>query len=155
MASRAVPGSSGQSSAAITALSRPGWLTFAAVVMFSVGVGRVISAIYYFADSSRVNNLTLGAFGGHLFLWGIWDLIIAVIAFLAGWALLNGDVFGRIIGYVWAGVVLVQSFLELTYAPWYGGISAVVSLLVIYALSTTSSWTSVTDHDVSDPGVTL
>jgi hypothetical protein len=26
----------------------------------------------------------------------------------------------------------------MTYAPWYGGIAAAVSLLVIYALSTTS-----------------
>jgi hypothetical protein len=158
MASRPAPGSSGQSPA-ITALGRPGWLTFAAVVMFSVGVGRVISAIYYFADSNRVNNLTLGAFGGHLFLWGLWDLIIAAIAFWAGWSLLNGDAFGRVIGYLWAGVVLIQSFLEMTYAPWYGFVSAAVSLLVIYALSTTSSWTGsaeqVTDHDVSDPGITL
>ena len=139
MASQAVPSSSAQSSA-VTALSRPGWLTFAAVVMFSVGLGRVISAIYYFADSNRVNNLTLGAFGGHLFLWGLWDLLIAAIAFWAGWSLLNGDMFGRVIGYLWAGLVLIQSFLELTYAPWYGGIAAAVSLLVIYALSTTSSW---------------
>ena len=129
-------GSSRQSSEAITALTRPGWLAFAAVVMFSVGVGRVISAIYYLADSSRVNDLSLGLFGGHLFLWGIWDLIIAAIAFWAGWSLLHGEVLGRIIGYLFAGVVLVQSFLEMTYAPWYAGISAAVSLLVIYALST-------------------
>jgi hypothetical protein len=148
MASQAVPDSPGQSSAAITALDRPGWLTFTAVVLFSVGVGRVISAIYYFADSNRVNNLTLGAFGGHLFLWGIWDLIIAAIAFWAGSSLLNGDVFGRVIGYLWAGVVLVQSFLEMTYAPWYGGISAAVALLVIYALSTTSGWAGPTDGDI-------
>jgi hypothetical protein len=142
MASQGVRGPFGQASGAVTALERPGWLTFAAVVMLAVGVGRVISAIYYFADSSRVNNLTLGAFGGHLFLWGIWDLIIAAIAFWAGWSLLHGDTFGRIIGYLWAAVVLVQSFLELTYAPWYGGISAAVALLVIYALSTTSSWSA-------------
>jgi hypothetical protein len=141
MASPGVPASSGQSSAAITALSRPGWLTFAAVIMLAVGVGRVISAIYYFADSSRVNNLTLGAFGHHLFLWGIWDLIIAAIALWAGYSLLNGDMFGRIIGYLWAGVVLVQSFLEMTYAPWYGAIAAGIAILVIYALSTTSDWT--------------
>jgi hypothetical protein len=91
MASQAVPG---HSSTAIAALDRPGWLTFAAVVMFSIGLGRVVSAIYYFADSNRVNDLTLGAFGGHLFLWGIWDLVIAAIAFWAGWSLLNGDMFG-------------------------------------------------------------
>src|SRR5262245_63860001 len=118
MASQAVPGSSGQSSAAITALSRPGWLTFAAVVMLWVGVGRVISAIYYFADSHRVNDLALGAFGGHLFLWGIWDLIIAAIAFWAGWSLLHGDKGARSVGCLFAGRLLVQSFLAMTYPPW-------------------------------------
>jgi hypothetical protein len=68
------------SSQALQGLYRPGWLTFAAIVLFSVGCLRVISAIYYFADSARVNDLTLGAFGHHLFLWGIWDLIIALLA---------------------------------------------------------------------------
>jgi hypothetical protein len=57
------------SSQPLQGLYRPGWLTFAAIVLFSVGCLRVISAIYYFADSARVNNLNLGAFGHHLFLW--------------------------------------------------------------------------------------
>ena len=140
MSSQAAPAQAGTSSG-LAALSRPGWLTFAAVVMLSVGCLRVLSAIYYFADSARVNNLTAGALGDHLFLWGLWDLLIAALALYAGWSLLGGNTFGRIVGYLWAGVVLVQSFVEMTYAPWYGGIAAVVSVLVIYALSTTSNWT--------------
>ena len=67
MSSQAMPAST--SSSMLSSLSRPGWLTFAAVVMFSVAVLRVISAVYYFADSHRVNDLSLGAFGHHLFLW--------------------------------------------------------------------------------------
>src|SRR5690349_4575516 len=104
------------SSQALQGLYRPGWLTFAAIVLFSVGCLRVISAIYYFADSARVNNLNLGAFGHHLFLWGIWDLIIALLALWGGWSLLSGNMFGRVIGYLWAGVVIVQSFLILGYS---------------------------------------
>jgi hypothetical protein len=128
------------SSSALNALNRPGWLTFAAIVMFAFGCLRLISAIYYFADSVRVNNLTLGAFGGHLFLWGIWDLVIAGLAFWAAWSLLGGYVFGRVIGYLWAGFVIVQSFLILAYAPWFGFASMILATLVIYALSLTSGW---------------
>ena len=34
-------------------LNRPGWLTFAAVVLFAVGILQVISAIYFFASEEH------------------------------------------------------------------------------------------------------
>jgi hypothetical protein len=125
---------------AYSALRRPGWLTFAAVVMFSVGVLRAITALYYFADSARVNNLTGGAFGTHVFLWGIWDLAIAVLAIWAGYSLLNGNMFGRIIAYFWAGLVLIQGFLILGSAPWYGFGAILLAILVIYAISVSADY---------------
>jgi hypothetical protein len=125
---------------AYSALRRPGWLTFAAVVMFSVGVLRAITALYYFADSARVNNLTGGAFGTHVFLWGIWDLAIAVLAIWAGYSLLNGNMFGRIIAYLWAGLVLIQGFLILGSAPWYGFGAILLAILVIYAISVSADY---------------
>ena len=128
----------------LASLGRSGWLTFAAVVMFSVGCLRIISAIYYFADSHRVNDLTLGAFGHHLFFWGLWDLGIALLALAAGWSLLQDNMFGRVLGYIWAGVVLVQSFMILNYAPWFGFAAMILAVLVIYGLSRTSGWTDQT-----------
>ena len=38
------------STQAYSGLNRPGWLTFAAVVMFAVAFLRIISAIYYFFE---------------------------------------------------------------------------------------------------------
>jgi hypothetical protein len=124
----------------VSALERPGWLTFASVVMISVGFLRFISAISYFADSVRVNDLSDGLFGHQFFLWGLWDLVIAGLAFWGGMSLLGGNTFGRVIGYVWATLVIVQSFLVLAYAPWFGFGSIALAVLVIYALSSTSSW---------------
>jgi hypothetical protein len=128
------------STQAYSGLNRPGWLTFAAVVMFAVGVLRFISALYYFADSTRVANVSAGAFGNHLFLWGLWDLLIAVLAIWAGYSLLSGNTFGRVVGYIWAIAVIVESFLLLAYAPWFGFATLILATLVIYALSTTSDW---------------
>lgn len=125
---------------AYSGLNRPGWLTFAAVTLFAVGFLRAISAIYYFADSARVVNVSAGALGGHLFLWGLWDLVIAVLAFAAGYSLLSGNTFGRVIGYMWAVVVIVQSFLIIEYAPWFGFGTLLLAILVIYALSASSDW---------------
>jgi hypothetical protein len=124
----------------MSGLQRPGWLTFAAVVLFSVGCLRIISAIYYFADSARVVNVTNGAFGGHIFLWGLWDLVIAMLALAGGYSLLSGNTFGRVIGYIWAIVVIVQSFLLIAYAPWFGFSALLLAILVMFALSATSDW---------------
>lgn len=122
---------------AYSELRRPGWLTFAAVVMISVGVVRAISAIYYFADSARVNNVANGAFSNHLFLWGLWDLLIAVIAIWAGYSLLSGQTFGRVAAFIWAGLVIIQAFLLLGSAPWYSFAALLLAILVIYAVSVT------------------
>jgi len=124
----------------MTGLRRPGWLTFAAVVMFAVGGLRIISGIAYLADSNKVNDLSSGLFGGNLFWWGLWDLGIAALALYAGYSLLSGNTFGRVVGYVWAIVVLIQSFLILSYAPWYGFAAMLLAVLVMCALSTTSDY---------------
>jgi hypothetical protein len=128
------------STQAYTALRRPGWLTFAGVVMISVGVLRAISAIYYFADSGRVNDLGNGAFSNHLFLWGLWDLGIAVFAVWAGFSLLKGNMFGRVIAYLWAGLVIIQGFLTLGVAPWFSFAAILLAVLVMYAVSVTADY---------------
>ena len=140
MDSQAMPSRGASSSQTMSTHQRPGWLTFAAVVMFAIGVERLIAAIYYFADSARVADLRLGAFGGHLFLWGIWELVIAGLAFWASSSLLRGDTFGRVIGYIWAIVVIVENFMSINVSPWSSTASLVIAILVIYALSTTSGW---------------
>jgi hypothetical protein len=127
------------STQAMEGLRRPGWLTFVAVVLISVGCLRVISAIYYFANSARINNLSYGAFGHHLFVWGLWDALIAVLALWGGWSLLNGNnTFGRIIGYIWGALVLIQSFMILGSSPWFGFAAMILAILVLYGLAVTS-----------------
>jgi hypothetical protein len=112
-----------------------GWLTFAAIVMFSIGFLRIISAISYFSDSSKVNDLTGGLFGDSLWAWGLWDLVIAALALFAGYSLLGGGGFGRVVGYVWGVVVIVESFLIIGLAPWYAAGAIGLATLVIYGLA--------------------
>jgi len=112
-----------------------GWLGFAAIVLFSVGFFRIISAIAYFADSHKLNDLTNGLFSGHTWAWGLWDLLIATLAILAGISLLGGGGFGRVIGYIWAVLVIVQSFTIIQIAPWYAAFAIILAILVIYGLA--------------------
>ena len=114
-----------------------GWLAFAAVIMFSVGFFRIISAIAYFADSHKLNNLTNGLFSGHAWAWGVWDLLIAAAAIFAGVSLMSGGGFGRVVAYIWAVLVIVQSFLIIGLTPWYAFTMIALGTLVVYGLATT------------------
>jgi hypothetical protein len=115
--------------------SRRGWVVFAAIVMLSVGFLRLISGISYLADSHKVNDLTLGLFGDNLWAWGIWDLGIAILALWAGYSLLANGSFGRVVAYIWAIFVIVNSFLIMGVAPWFAFAMIALAIFVIYGLT--------------------
>jgi len=112
-----------------------GWLGFAAIVMFAVGFFRIISAITYFANSYKLNNLTNGLFSGHNWAWGLWDLLIAALAILAASSILAGGGFGRVLGYIFGVLVIVQGFTIIGIAPWYAAFSIIIGILVVYGLA--------------------
>ena len=116
---------------------RSGWLEFAGIVLLAVGFFRIISAIAYFSDSRKLNDLTNGLFSNHFWAWGLWDLAIAALAIMAGFSLFTNGGFGRVFAYIWAVLVIVQSFTIINYAPWYGALSIAVAGLVVYGLATT------------------
>ena len=118
--------------------SRNGWVTFAAIVMFAIAFTRIIAAFTYFDDSSDVNNLANSIFGNDLWTAGIWDLVIAAFAFFAGYSLLGGGGFGRVVAYIWAVLVIVQSFLTIGVAPWWSVTMIALAAGVIYGLASSS-----------------
>ena len=119
-----------------------GWLEFTAIVMFAVGFFRIITAIAYFEKSTKIDDLRSGLFSNHLWAWGIWDLLSAATAIAAGCSLLGGGAFGRVIGYIWAILVIVQGFVVISVAPWYGAAALALGALVAYGLSATTAETS-------------
>jgi len=114
-----------------------GWPEFAAVLLFAVGFFRVISAISYFADSHKINNLSGGLFGSQTWVWGLWDLGIAALALFGGMSLIKGGSFGRIVAYAWAVLVIVQGFSSIQRAPWYSALAIALAVMVIYGLART------------------
>jgi hypothetical protein len=121
--------------------SRRGWVVFAAIVMASVGFLRIISGISYLSDSHKVNDLTLGLFGDNLWAWGLWDLGIAIIALWAAYSLLGGGTFGRVVAYLWAVLVIVNSFLIMGVAPWFAFAMIALAVFVVYGLAAAASET--------------
>ena len=121
-------------------MRRPGWLTFAAMIMFAVCFTRTISGINYLAGGSQISDLTNTVFGDQLKVWGVWDLCLAALALFAGLSLLVGGGFGRVLGYIWAVWVIVQSFLIIGAAPWFAIAMIALATFVIYGLSASSDW---------------
>ena len=115
--------------------SRTGWIMLAAVVLFSVAVFRLISGISYLADSHKINDFTLGLFGDNMWAWGLWDIGIAILALWAGYSLLANGSFGRVVAYIWAALVIVNSFLVIGYAPWFAFAMIALAIFVIYGLT--------------------
>jgi hypothetical protein len=110
-------------------------LTVAAVVLIAIGCARIISAIYYFADSDRVSDVSSGPFAHHLVYWGVWDLLIAALALAAGFAILKQNEAAFVLGYSFAGLLIVQSLLLLAAAPWYGFAGLALAILIIHELA--------------------
>ena len=63
-------------------------------------------------------------------------VFLPALALLAGWSLLGNAGFGRVLAYVWAVVLIVNSFMIFGLAPWYAAAAIGLAVLVIYGLAT-------------------
>ena len=112
-----------------------GWVEFSAVVLFAVAFFRIIEAIAYLSKSHKLNDVSDGYFSNHVWGWGAWDLVIAVLAIFAGLSLLKGGGFGRVIAYIWAIIAIVNSFMIIDIAPWFAVSTMVLAGFVVYGLA--------------------
>src|SRR4051812_40135837 len=119
-----------------TVARRPGMVTFAAIIMFVVAGFETLSAILAFAGSgwwvTDMGNLVYTNF----VLWGIVDLVIALIALYAGIDLLRGGAFGIAMGYLFAGLGAIRWLFVIPAAPILAVVVIALCVMVIYALAT-------------------
>jgi hypothetical protein len=117
------------------AAHRPGMVTFAAVMMFLVAGFEALSALLAFAGTgwwvTEAGNLVYA----NLVLWGIVDLIIALIALYAGLDLLRGGTYGLVMGYLFAGLGAVRWLFVIPAAPVLAVVVIALCVMVIYGLA--------------------
>jgi hypothetical protein len=114
---------------------RPGMITFAAVMMFLVAGFEALSALLAFAGTgwwvTEAGNLVYANF----VLWGIVDLIIALIAVYAGIDLLRGGAYGLVMGYLFAGLGAIRWLFVIPAAPVLAVVVIALCVMVIYGLA--------------------
>jgi hypothetical protein len=114
---------------------RPGLVTFAAVMLFVLAGFQLVFALVEFANAAWVAVNVQGAFGGPLWAWGIIDLVLAGVAIYAGYDLLRGGTFGRIVGLIIATLSAIRWFFYLPAAPLMAIVVIAVDVIIIYGLA--------------------
>jgi hypothetical protein len=118
-----------------TTTGRPGWLTYAAIMMFVLGGFHILLAISEFADSTWVlTRLDVELFIPSLFIWGILDLIIGALALYAGFSILRGGAFGFIAGLGFAMLGVIRWLFYIPVSPVLAVVIIALDVLVIYGL---------------------
>jgi len=120
----------------LTGIGRPGLVTFAAVMMFALGGFHVLLAISEFARSTWVlSRLDIELFITSLIFWGIFDLLIGIIAVYAGVSILRGRNSGLILGFVFAACGMIRWLFYIPVSPVLAVVIIVLDALVLYGLA--------------------
>ncbi|HEY7051103.1 MAG TPA: hypothetical protein VH496_03080 [Mycobacterium sp.] len=112
-----------------------GFAYFAAIMMMVVGVVDILQGIsaivkdhYYVVGAQYLYKVDVTA-------WGWIHLILGIVLGVAGFFLLNGALWARIVGIITASLVIIANFMWLPYYPVWAIIVIAASVLVIWALT--------------------
>ena len=112
-----------------------GWVYFASLMMMLVGGFQAISGLValFKDDFYLVTEKSLLVFDYST--WGWVHLIMGIVIFAAGVALMNGAAWARMVGILLAGISLFANMAFLSAFPLWSILMIVVDVLVIYALT--------------------
>ena len=113
------------------AARRPALVTFAAILLIMLGGFELVIAITEFFQYAFG---TLPPLVNYSILWGILDVLYALVLLYAGYALLQGQAVGRLVALIVAVFAAIRWFFYLWYVPWASVIIIGISLLIIYGL---------------------
>ncbi|MBW5480999.1 DUF7144 family membrane protein [Streptomyces bambusae] len=113
-----------------------GGTVFAGVMLSVSGVFTLLEGIIALA-----NNEVYRRFGDYIFrfdltAWGWIHLILGILLFVTGLAVLKGAEWGRIAGIAFACLSVVAHFLWLPYQPLWSLVAIAIAVFIIWALCT-------------------
>jgi len=116
-----------------------GLVVFAAVLMIFGGLMTLLSGIAAIAKDDVFVAVRNYVFEFDLTAWGWIRLALGALIALAGFALLQGATWARVVGVGLAGLAMLANFLWIPYAPFWSIILIALSGFVIWALCTAPS----------------
>jgi hypothetical protein len=112
-----------------------GFTVFAAVMMLMAGIWQALAGLV-----AIFNNEFYVATRNYLFefdatAWGWIHLILGIIVALAGWGLLSGQTWARVVGITVAALSATANFLFIPYYPFWSMLIIALDIFVIWALA--------------------
>jgi hypothetical protein len=112
-----------------------GFTVFAAVMMLMAGIWQALAGLiaifqneFYVATRNYLFEFDATA-------WGWIHLILGLIVAFAGWGLLSGQTWARVVGITVAALSATANFLFIPYYPFWSMLIIALDILVIWALA--------------------
>ncbi len=112
-----------------------GWVYFASLMMMLLGGFQAIAGLVALFKDDFYLVAERGLLVFNYTTWGWIHLLMGVVIFAAGVALLNGAVWARTVGVLLAGLSLFANMAFIDSYPLWSILMIVVDILVIYALT--------------------
>jgi hypothetical protein len=112
-----------------------GGITFAAVMMFVIGIYQILAGIsaivkdeFYVIGENYAFNLDVTG-------WGWIHLIIGIVLLFGGWSLIAGKTWAVVLAIVLAALSAVANFFYIPNYPWWSLLIIALDIWVIWALT--------------------
>jgi hypothetical protein len=112
-----------------------GFISFAAIMMLLVGMLQALAGLVAIFDNEIYVQTRNYLFELDVTTWGWIHLILGVIVALAGWGLLSGRTWARVVGIILAALSAITNFLFLPHYPVWSLLIIALDVLVIWALT--------------------
>jgi hypothetical protein len=126
---------------------RSGWVTFAGVMIFIVGILNAFDGLVAITQSRYIER----NIGGELPItnnvktWGWGALILGILLILVALGIFSGATWARVIGIVLVGINLLFQFAYLGHYPLWSLTMIAIDIVVIFALAGSSGQDEYTD----------
>lgn len=112
-----------------------GYAAFAAFILMMIGAFHFMAGLVGIVDDEFYVATSKWVFEFDSTAWGWIHLIGGVLVVLAGFSVLKGHMYGRIVGTGVAFASAVANFAWLPYQPWWSALMIALSISVIWALT--------------------
>src|SRR4051812_24051097 len=114
---------------------RSGWVTFAGVMLLIAGVLNIIYGIAAIGDSSFFLANTKFILS-NLSTWGWVTLVLGLFQFFAAFSLWSGNLYGRIVGILAAGLSAIAALLSIPAYPFWSLALFAIDVVIIHQIAT-------------------
>ena len=115
--------------------SGSGWITFAWIVLIVAGVFAIIDGVVAISRSSFFQSYGAHYVYSSLKTWGWVELIMGIIAVLAGFGVVYNQQWGRWIGMLVAAISIIIQIFWIPIVPFWALTIILLDVLVIYGLA--------------------